>query len=263
MYNKRIIKQIKIRKYLLLSIFSLNAILISLGSITNNEKTSSKNKIKIEKEYEDNNNKKVIVKPTLTKPIKEIKEEPKRKEKKKEKLKSQKKKLLEIKKSKYKSYNLSQDKTEYIAAVAIAEQGESLNAIKWEISLMCNRADKNANGKDPYEVASSSWFSKDSRNLADGASIGSHIGDRGVLTKKVYNAVKEVLDGDRKTSAVEHDGFSDIETIKVNGKVLTHYSDIKNRDNYIENETIIYNNNGAKYKFLGFPSKTSDPFGKN
>lgn len=163
-----------------------------------------------------------------------------------------------------KRYNLSKEQLLKIAAVCMCEQGTSIEGAKWESSLMCNRADLKLNGSDPYTVSQSRWFASGSRSLSNGAAIGKHVGNRGVLTKEIYAAVYDVVvNGNRATRAIEHDCFNDITYLNNNGEIITSPSEIRDRSNYIPNQTIIHNAYGAKYKFLGFPRKNGgDPFGR-
>lgn len=168
-------------------------------------------------------------------------------------------------------YNLSESQLIALARVCKAEQG-SVTGAAAEASLMANlfeRASKTkygegADGLYNY-VRTSGWFANAAKHM-----------DTGSYTAEILAAVQDVLvNGNRTlpTNVVEHDCWfcnsslcsngnkGDICKIVVNGKTLTSASDIKNRNNYIKDETVIYNKYGSVYKFYTFPSEYSDPFG--
>ena len=169
-------------------------------------------------------------------------------------------------------YNLTDLQLVALARVCMAEQG-SVNGAAAEASLMANlfeRASKEqygtgATGLYNY-VRTSGWFANAAKHM-----------DTGSYTPEILAAVKDVLVNGNRTmpsNIVEHDCWfcnkrkcdinsntGDICKIEVNGKVLTSPSDIKNRNNYIKDKTVIYNVYGSIYKFYTFPSERSDPFG--
>ena len=59
----------------------------------------------------------------------------------------------------------------------------------------------------------------------------------------------------------EHDCFTDIEALDVDGEWIETEEGIRDRKNYIRDKTIIYNKYGATYTFYCFPGENSDPFG--
>lgn len=168
-------------------------------------------------------------------------------------------------------YNLSESQLIALARVCKAEQG-SVTGAAAEASLMANLFEKaskskygeGADGLYNY-VRTSGWFANAAKHM-----------DSGTYTPEILAAVKDVLvNGNRTlpTNVVEHDCWfcnsrvcangnkGDICKIVVNGKTLTSSTDIKNRSNYIKDETVIYNMYGSVYKFYTFPSEYSDPFG--
>lgn len=169
-------------------------------------------------------------------------------------------------------YNLTDLQLVALARVCKAEQG-SVSGAAAEASLMANLFEKaskekygtGANGLYNY-VRTSGWFANAAKHM-----------DTGSYTPEILAAVKDVLVNGNRTmpsNVVEHDCWfcnkrkcnmnsntGDICKIEVNGKVLTSASDIKNRNNYIKDKTVIYNVYGSIYKFYTFPSEHSDPFG--
>ena len=141
--------------------------------------------------------------------------------------------------------NLSDDDLARLAYVAEREQG-SVEGAKLELSLMANLYEEN---KDQYSsvldyVDNSGWF-------ADGSTSGySYPGDDYVA------AAKEVLQNGNRylpSNVVEHDYLGDI--------VSCSTGDVYDKDSYIPGETILENQWGARYVFVGFAPNDGDPFG--
>ena len=131
-------------------------------------------------------------------------------------------------------YNLSESDLNYLAYVAMREQG-SVEGAKLELSLMANLYEKNKN---------SGWFG------SSGTSNYYYPGDGYV------DVVRDVLvDGNRylASEVVEHDCLSDISSISTGSS--------SNRSDYIPGETVIHNVYGADYVFVGFAPNGGDPFG--
>ena len=144
-----------------------------------------------------------------------------------------------------KKYNLSNKDLAYLGYVAMKEQG-SVEGAKLELSLMCNLYEKN---KKKYKnvrdyVVRSEWFSpKSLRGYR-------YPGD------KYVEAARDVLnEGNHYVTSdiVEHDCIGDIAKISTGSK--------NNRNNYIPGKTVIYNEMGARYVFIGFAPHGGDPFG--
>lgn len=167
-------------------------------------------------------------------------------------------------------YNLTETQLIHLARVCKAEQG-SVQGAAAEATLMANLFEsryKNSAGDGAalYNyVRTGRWF----------AHAADHM-DNGSYTPEILAAVKDVLvNGNRvmPSNVVEHDCWycnkeycdngvqGDICKIVVGGKTLTSKDDIKNRSNYIKDETVIYNLYGSIYKFYMFPSEYADPFG--
>lgn len=170
-------------------------------------------------------------------------------------------------------YSLTELQLIGLARLCYAEQG-SVSGAAAEASLMANLFEKDSkknygeggNGLYNY-VRTSSWFANAAKHM-----------DTGTYTPEILWAVKNVLVNGNRTmpsNVVEHDCWfcnkrsscsmnsnkGDICKIEVNGRVLTSEADIKNRNNYIKDKTVIYNVYGSIYKFYMFPSERSDPFG--
>lgn len=160
-----------------------------------------------------------------------------------------------------------------IARLCQKEQGTP-EGCAFEASLMTNLYDRygsrygtGIDGIYNY-VKTSGWFA--------GASL--HMNEPRYDDPQCLANVKMVLeDGLRTlpTNVIEHDCWfcnsnkcsngneGDICYIEVNGRTFTSESEIKNRNNYIQNKTIIYNKYGSVYTFYAFSSDESwaDPFG--
>lgn len=166
-------------------------------------------------------------------------------------------------------YDLTEAQLIGLARLCRAEQG-SVTGAAAEASLMANLFERSSgygtggNGLYNY-VRTSGWFANAARHM-----------DTGTYTPEILAAVKDVLvNGNRTmpTNVVEHDCWfcnrsycsngnsGDICKIVVNGRTLTSANDIKNRNNYIKDKTVIYNMYGSIYTFYTFPSENSDPFG--
>ena len=80
------------------------------------------------------------------------------------------------------------------------------------------------------------------------------------LKTSVLNAVRTVLVEGKRTLpgyVNEHDCFSDITSATNYGKAIN----VKDRNAYVKNVTIMKNRYGSTYTFYSFPSSISDPFG--
>ena len=150
-----------------------------------------------------------------------------------------------------------------LSNMCMAEQGSPEGA-KFELSLLINQF-KSVNGREPASATELSnfmqnfgyggghWYAARTRNMASLPSAN-----------QVYiNAITDVLNGNRvlPSNVVEHDCFSDIAKIVVNGQTLSDYSSIRNHANYIRDNTVIYNKMGSVYTFYEFAPNGGDPFG--
>ena len=55
--------------------------------------------------------------------------------------------------------------------------------------------------------------------------------------------------------------LGDICKIVTNGATINDMNAIKNRSNYIQGKTVLYNRYGGVYTFYAFPCSSCDPFG--
>lgn len=142
-------------------------------------------------------------------------------------------------------YNLSDDDLAFLGYVASSEQG-SVDGAKLELSLMANLYEEN---KDHYSsvrdyVENSGWF---------GSSYGSEYNYPG---DEYIDVTKDVLvNGNRylNSNVVEHDYLGDI--------VSCSTGDVYDKSCYVPEETVLENQWGAKYVFVGFAPNDGDPFG--
>ena len=150
-----------------------------------------------------------------------------------------------------------------LANMCMAEQGSPEGA-KFELSLLINQY-KSAYGHEPstsselsyfmqtYGYGGNYWYAKRTRDM-------SYL----ETADQVYiNAINDVLNGNRvlPSNVVEHDCFSDIAKIVVNGEIISDYDGIRNHANYLRDNTIIYNKMGSVYTFYEFAPNGGDPFG--
>lgn len=167
-------------------------------------------------------------------------------------------------------YDLTESQLIALARVCMAEQG-SVKGAAAEASLMANLFERTtkygSGGTGLYKyVRTGGWFSN----------AASHM-DHGSYTPEILAAVKDVLvNGNRTlpTYVNEHDCWlcnsrntcsdgkkGDICKLVTNGVTQSSSSDVKNRSNYIQDKTVVYNVYGSKYTFYTFPESNSDPFG--
>lgn len=153
----------------------------------------------------------------------------------------------------FKKYNLTETQLKKLARLCVQEQG-SINGVKAEASLMANLLETNAtrqkkwgtDGNGLYNmVRESGWFYR-----------AAYYMDNGSAGAKYVEAVRDVLCNGNRTLPQyvdEHDCFSDIKSISTGS--------IRNRADYIKDQTVIKNKMGSTYTFHCFPDKGSDPFG--
>lgn len=153
----------------------------------------------------------------------------------------------------FKKYNLTETQLKKLARLCVQEQG-SINGVKAEASLMANLLETNAtrqkkwgtDGNGLYNmVRESGWFYR-----------AAYYMDNGSAGSKYVEAVRDVLCNGNRTLPQyvdEHDCFSDIKSISTGS--------IRNRADYIKDQTVIRNKMGSTYTFHCFPDKGSDPFG--
>ena len=142
-------------------------------------------------------------------------------------------------------YNYSDDDLAYLGYVAQEEQG-SVEGAKLELSLMANLYEENKSHFSSVTdyVQNSGWF-------AYGSTSGySYPGDSYVAAaREVLNEGKRYL----APNVVEHDYLGDL--------IYCSTGDIDDKSSYIPGQTILENQWGARYVFVGFAPNGGDPFG--
>ena len=142
-------------------------------------------------------------------------------------------------------YNYSDDDLAYLGYVAQEEQG-SVEGAKLELSLMANLYEENKNHFSSVTdyVQNSGWF-------AYGSTSGySYPGDSYVAAaREVLNEGKRYL----APNVVEHDYLGDL--------IYCSTGDIYDKSSYIPGQTVLENQWGARYVFVGFAPNGGDPFG--
>ena len=142
-------------------------------------------------------------------------------------------------------YNYSDDDLAYLGYVAQEEQG-SVEGAKLELSLMANLYEENKNHFSSVTdyVQNSGWF-------AYGSTSGySYPGDSYVAAaREVLNEGKRYL----APNVVEHDYLGDL--------IYCSTGDIDDKSSYIPGQTVLENQWGARYVFVGFAPNGGDPFG--
>lgn len=142
-------------------------------------------------------------------------------------------------------YNYSEDDLAYLGYVAQEEQG-SVEGAKLELSLMANLYEENKNHFSSVTdyVQNSGWF-------AYGSTSGySYPGDSYVAAaREVLNEGKRYL----APNVVEHDYLGDL--------IYCSTGDIYDKSSYIPGQTVLENQWGARYVFVGFAPNGGDPFG--
>ena len=164
------------------------------------------------------------------------------------------------------TYNLSDSQLIGIANACACEQGTAVGSAA-EASLMANRFElfgsshgTGADGLINY-IANSGWWYK---------GCAQKVYNTTGAKEEIVAAVEDVLVNGNRTLALyvdEHDCIScgskgyDIIKLDNNGTIITDSAGLKDRSNYIQDQTIIYNRYGSVYTFFTFPTETSDPFG--
>lgn len=178
-----------------------------------------------------------------------------------------------------KKYALTDGQLKGILAIAKAENGGTLNALKFEASIMANLFEHYGPGLGESEDAAglvhylrrqpgaqSGWF----------AAYDKYDENYSGYTQEEFDAVKDVLVNGNRTlppQILEHDSFGDIKSIEINGNKYTDHDNIYKYENYVSGKTII-TALGDPYVFYSFanpdgktisdssgPNLTGDPFG--
>ena len=165
-----------------------------------------------------------------------------------------------------KTYNLSDGQIYGMTHMAKNEQG-SVDGIKFELSLMANKAEKDNRSDIVDYIRNSSWFASSTRSAYNES--------KGSLSDAEVNAAKDVLvNGNRvlPPQILEHDCIGDISWIELDGQ--KHYASnpgycrgtgLKNSAYFVSGKTKIHNKYGSTYIFYTFPVdgdiNSGDPFG--
>ena len=156
-------------------------------------------------------------------------------------------------------YNLTESQLQDLAKICQREQG-SVKGAAAEASLMANRyellsSSSKYKNKGLYNyVLNCGWWAPANKGTYKSTN----------LKPEILNAVRNVLINGNRTLPLyidEHDFRGDITKIITNGKTYTLKKDFYDNNNYIQNQTVIYNEMGAIYTFYIFPTTSSDPFG--
>lgn len=157
----------------------------------------------------------------------------------------------------FKKYKLTDEQIVQLARLCVQEQG-SITGARAEASLMCNQLETSdarqkrygTDGDALYNwVRNGKWYYR-----------AAYYMEHGYASSKAIEAVRDVIcNGNRCFPQYidEHDCISDIKTITRAGKTYNK----SDRNNYIQNETVIKNNFGSRYTFYCFPASGADPFG--
>ena len=149
----------------------------------------------------------------------------------------------------HKYTDLTEIQKKQIAYLAYLEQGTPEGA-KVELSLMANLTEDRRSDYDIYDyVMNSGWFGP-----VDEIPYNPEFDWD--FTEEFVELVEMILvNGERylPTNICEHDCFSDISSISTGS--------VYDESDYIPNETVIYNDFGAIYVFVGFAPNGGDPFG--
>lgn len=166
------------------------------------------------------------------------------------------------------TYQLTDAQLTRLAGRCAQEQGNNVDGASAEASLMANL----------FELYGSSYGTGGDglyNYVEKGGWFASYQGT--VASQEVKDAVDKVFKYGQRTLPLyvnEHDcwkcnpykycsngNLGDICSIKTDGKTETSLSKITERNNYVQDKTIITNVYGSVYTFYTFPTSTSDPFG--
>lgn len=163
-------------------------------------------------------------------------------------------------------YNYSDEDLKRLAAIAASENGDNIESLKNEMSLMANlyESSRGSGYSSVLDyVINGKWF---------GSKKGSISGDR--ASSEQFAAAKDVFNNGNRTlpkEVDEHDCIDcgrygyDITKIEIDGKTITSQDGLKNADNYVKNKTILHNKYGSTYTFYTWANPDnpvrSDPMG--
>ena len=163
-------------------------------------------------------------------------------------------------------YNYSDEDLKRLAAIAASENGDNIESLKNEMSLMANL----------YESSRGSKYSSVLDYVLNGGWFGS--GKKGIsgdnASSEQFAAAKDVFNNGNRTlpkEVDEHDCIDcgrygyDITKIEIDGKTITSQDGLKDASNYVKNKTILHNKDGATYTFYTWANPDnpvkSDPMG--
>lgn len=168
------------------------------------------------------------------------------------------------------TYNLSDDQISYLTGVAVHEQGTPEGAAV-EVSLMLNRYELHGSGySSVYEyVKNSRWF-----HPAKVYSV-SYLIAKGNANPAAKSRVKSVIKLGNRSLALyvdEHDCINcygrcsngnkgDICYLKEGNRTISSMAQLRNKNTYVRDKTVIYNIYDGVYTFYSFPCSGCDPFG--
>ena len=174
-----------------------------------------------------------------------------------------------------KTYNLSEEEKKFLTSVAICENG--LDGMKAELCLMANLFELlPPKEQEKYEtltnyVLKGPWFAcgHDGRNTLtkysnykeEGMAITEEVLVLGNRPYPYYINEHDCWECSKEETLCHNTFRGDICTLKVNGQEYKSLTEIKNKNNYIKNKTVIYNAHKSVYTFYEFPCKSCDPFG--
>ena len=173
-------------------------------------------------------------------------------------------------KSKFVSYDLSDDEILQLARLCAQEQGSgNLKGILWEASFIANKyelsggkGDDNVQYDSIVDYARNCGWWEDSANVMDGSKDNKNgnpvNGEIKELVKEVFVNKKRVL----PKYVDEHDLLMDLSEVKTNDVTINK----ENADEYVPYKTICIQNserikNGDFWTYYGHSTKDSDPFG--
>ena len=169
------------------------------------------------------------------------------------------------------TYKLDDDSIRKLAAKAVSEQGSDVDGVRAEVSLMVNRFELFRDRTDNCKVSdcstivkyviNSGWFGDPDENIA--------IMNGNPGPEMIAAARDVVVNGNRAFPIYidEHDCIDcgsygyDIVRIDVNGRSLTSPSELLDKSNYIQGQTVLHNRYDSTYTFWCFPTPYADPFG--
>jgi len=149
------------------------------------------------------------------------------------------------------TWNLTDRQKRYLAYVAIEEMGGSVDNMRMTLSLMANLTDRDGWNSIYEYVQSDEWFGYPDYDysVSGGLDIVEDVIVNGNRYLPTYVDEYDMFD----------DGYGNSDIVKAtnNGVEINSHD----RQQYIPNVTIVYNNSGSVWKFIGFAPNGGDPFG--